>query len=93
MPRRQTEITFNLDGLEELRKKLGDQYVARVGILGGHAARTDEESGLTNSEIGVIHEFGSDNAGIPPRSICLMVRLAIISLVPITLPSFFGVIL
>lgn len=72
MPRRQTEITFNLDGLEELRKKLGDQYVARVGILGGHAARTDEESGLTNSEIGVIHEFGSDNAGIPPRSFLRM---------------------
>lgn len=70
---RSTEISFNLDGLEDIRKKLGDQYIARVGILGSDVARTDDDdSGLTNSELGVIHEFGSETAGIPPRSFLRM---------------------
>lgn len=71
--RAQTTISFNLDGLEALRAKLGDAYVARVGILGANVARkADDDSDLTNSEIGVIQEFGSESANIPPRSFLRM---------------------
>ena len=87
-----TEISLNLTKLNDIRKKLGEDYYARVGILGsdamknhkkggtkydtktGKASRSasKEDSGMTNSEIGVIHEFGSDTAGIPPRSFLRM---------------------
>lgn len=69
----QTEISFNLDGLEDIRRKLGDELVARVGILGSDVARKgDDDTDLTNSEIGVIQEFGSETANIPPRSFLRM---------------------
>lgn len=90
---KQTKINFNLDGLEKFRKTLGNDYVARVGILGANAGAphmetvtagydtktgkairkaSSSESSLTNSEIGVIHEFGSESNGIPPRSFLRM---------------------
>ena len=61
---RQSKITVNLDGLENLVGRLKG-YQARVGVLGGSGART-ESDGMTNAEIGVIHEFGNDK--VPPRS-------------------------
>ncbi len=64
---KQTQIKFNLDGLDNLRKQLGNSYVTRVGILGGKAAREDDAP-MNNAEIGLIHEFGSEGANIPPRS-------------------------
>lgn len=68
-----TRVTANLDKLEAIVKKLGDDYLARVGILGNNAGRMhDEESGMTNSEIGLIHEFGSESNNIPPRSFLRM---------------------
>jgi phage gpG-like protein len=69
---KKSEITFNLDGLEDIRRKFGDSYVARVGILGGDVVRKAGDTGLTNSELGVIHEFGSDTNNIPPRSFLRM---------------------
>lgn len=49
--------------------------VARVGIQGteGDAPHTDEhgdeeDGGLTNLELGTIHEYGVPSAGIPERS-------------------------
>jgi len=69
----QTSISFNLDGLEDIARKLGDSLVARVGILGSDVARKgDDDSDLTNSEIGAIQEFGSETANIPPRSFLRM---------------------
>lgn len=67
---------LELKGLDRLLKALKDSskpYI-RVGILGSDAttAHTDEDgkSGLTNAEIGAIHEFGSENH--PVRSFLRM---------------------
>lgn len=69
----QTRITADLSKLEELVKELGGQYVARVGILGAKAAEPHEGAqGMTNSELGVIHEFGSISRNIPARSFLRM---------------------
>ena len=65
---KQTKIDFNLDGLEELQKQVKG-YKARVGILGSDINRKDA-NGITNSEIGVIHEFGNDK--VPMRSFLRM---------------------
>lgn len=66
----QTKIEFNLKGLDDLRRQMGGAYVARVGILGGKAVRTDS-SPLNNAEIGVIQMFGSYTKKIPPRDFLL----------------------
>jgi len=65
---KQTKINFNLDGLEEIQKQVKG-YKARVGILGRDINRQDA-TGITNSEIGVIHEFGNDD--MPVRSFLRM---------------------
>lgn len=67
---KQTVIRYNLDGLEQLKKAIGDKYVARVGILGAKVSR--EGGPLNNSEIGVIQLFGSITKNIPPRDFLLM---------------------
>lgn len=85
---KQTEIRVNLDGLTKLRKQLGGGVYARIGILGGggehmkvesktikgkfHRVASKTPSGMTNADIGVIQEFGSDTAGIHPRSFLRM---------------------
>lgn len=67
----QTKITFNLKGLENLQKQVGDQYRARVGILGSSAPRTDGGP-LDNATLGVIQMFGSITKNIPPRDFLFM---------------------
>lgn len=69
---KQTKITFNLQGLEDLKKEVGDTYRARVGILGGNAARKDDKSDLDNATLGTIQMFGSVTNKIPPRDFLLM---------------------
>ena len=59
---------MNLDGLEELQKQ-AKGYLARVGILGGDAGK-QHIGGITNSELGVIHEFGNEK--MPIRSFLRM---------------------
>lgn len=68
---KQTKITVNLKGLEDLRKQLGNEYVTRVGVLGGKVSRHDGGP-MTNADIGVVHEFGSESANIPARSFLRM---------------------
>jgi hypothetical protein len=68
---KQTKIDFNLKGLDKLTKDLGDTYRARVGILGSHAART-EDAGLDNATLGIIQMFGSITKNIPPRDFLYM---------------------
>ena len=66
----QTKINFNLNGLNKLTKDAGDMR-ARVGILGSHAARTDD-SGIDNATLGIIQMFGSLTKNIPPRDFLVM---------------------
>lgn len=63
-----TNIKIDLDQLEEMVDGLSKKYTTRVGILGSDVEKTDEESGLTNSEIGFKNEFGSITENIPARS-------------------------
>lgn len=56
-------------GLKKLKEKMSRDLYARVGVLGGSPQRADE---MGNAEIGLIHEFGSAAAGIPPRSFLRM---------------------
>ena len=65
---KQSKLNINLDGLEEIKRE-ATGYRARVGILGGHAART--ENGINNAELGVIQMFGSMTKNIPPRDFLL----------------------
>lgn len=64
---KESKITIDLSGLEELRRQIGAGYYTRVGILGSKTDRTSDDGGTaTNAEIGVMMEFGTED--IPPRS-------------------------
>lgn len=67
----QTKLTVNLDGLEEIKKKVGASMRARVGVLGAHGVRKNGD-GITNAELLLIHMFGSVSRNIPPRDPLLM---------------------
>jgi hypothetical protein len=41
---------------------------ARIGLLDGKGGDEAREGGLTNAQIGAVHEYGSAAAGIPERS-------------------------
>lgn len=69
----QTKIRADLSQLENLLKQIGGEFVARVGVIGSAAGEVhDSESGLTNAELGLIHEFGSESRNIPARSFLRM---------------------
>lgn len=65
---KQTYVRFNLFELEKIRAEVKG-LKARVGILGSDVNRQDA-NGITNSEIGVIHEFGNEK--MPVRSFLRM---------------------
>lgn len=62
-------MTVNLDGLGKIRKELGKDYVAKIGILASGKPQGDHP-GISNVELGIIHEFGNDD--IPARSFLRM---------------------
>ncbi len=65
------KVQGNLDGLNKLTKLLKEDYTLRVGILGSRArSQHDSESGVTNAELGVFHEFGT--VKMPQRSFLWM---------------------
>lgn len=68
----QTKIRYNLEGLEDLQRQVGKQYVTRVGVLAPKMARTPSpghpKQTYDNAEIGAVHEFGSISRKIPARS-------------------------
>jgi hypothetical protein len=66
---KQTKLTMNLDGLDKLVGAMGNDYVARVGVLGSDSARDGD---LTNADLAVIHIFGSIKNNIPPRDFLKM---------------------
>lgn len=47
------------DRLEKLIKDLGKKVTIKVGIIGEKAAEIHADSGLTNAQLGAIHEFGA----------------------------------
>lgn len=68
---KQSKIRVNLDGLEEIKRKVGNTYRTRVGILGSNANRA-ADSGINNATLGVIQMFGSVSRNIPPRDFLTM---------------------
>lgn len=66
---KQTEITFNLKGIDDLTKGMANTYRARVGVLGSHAVRNDDGEGgdIDNATLMLIQMFGSISRNIPPR--------------------------
>lgn len=69
----QTKIRADLSKLESILEQIGGEFVARVGVLGADAGEIhDTDSGLTNSELGLIQEFGSESRNIPARSFLRM---------------------
>lgn len=66
----ESKVKFNMDNLNDLVRSLKGEYVLRVGILGQKASAShDNESGLTNAELGAIHEQPDrDGKKMPRRS-------------------------
>lgn len=62
------DVTLNVKGLDQLLKALKARPpVARVGVLGSKAHRSDGGP-ASNALVGAVHEFGSPARGIPQRS-------------------------
>lgn len=53
--------------LKELSKAAEEPH-ARVGLLDGKGGEETRDGGLTNAQIGGVHEFGSSAAHVPERS-------------------------
>lgn len=68
-------IKYNTDGLESLITRLKTDKVVRVGII-GTKAKSQRKGGMTNAEIGTIHEFGSEDGKHPPQRSFLAEPLA-----------------
>ncbi len=54
--------------LQNLQANFKKKYQAQVGVIGKTAARNDN-SGLTNADVLLIHEYGSITRNIPRRSV------------------------
>ena len=65
-------FTFKFKGdtknLDNLQKQWKQKYQAQVGVIGKTSARNDD-SGLTNADLLLIHEFGVISKNIPRRSV------------------------
>lgn len=60
-------IQSNFKKLEDLNKNAKQKIFAKVGILGDDSNRTNDD-GVTNAEVGLVHEVGSKTRNIPRRS-------------------------
>ncbi len=74
MASKKPSVRFDMTGLQAIAsslQKLDDsKYHVQVGIFGEKTVRKNS-SGLTNAEVGFIHEMGSPTRGIPRRSFLL----------------------
>ena len=66
------KASLNLKGFEALRKGLSAGQYVKVGLFGDHKTQRTGKEPITNLELGIIHEFGSISAHIPPRSFLRM---------------------
>ena len=48
-----------LKNLKHVMRATGQKYSIKVGIIGNEAYQKHEGSGLTNAELGAVHEFGA----------------------------------
>lgn len=68
-------VNFNITELKVIAtslKKLDDEgYRVQIGLFGDKAVRKHEQTGMTNAEIGFVHEMGSHLRHIPRRSFLL----------------------
>lgn len=55
-----------LKSLKNVMKATGQKYSIRVGIIGDKAYHQNKDSGLTNADLGAIHEFGA-TINVTPR--------------------------
>lgn len=61
-------VKLNTDMAEDMAKGFSAKMIAKVGILGSKAARSEEGGDQTNADIGLLHEKGSLVKHIPRRS-------------------------
>lgn len=75
------DVTLQMSDLQSLIRTVeeGKTMYLKVGVLGDYAGRTPDEtgvrrkdSGLTNPEVGLWHEFGSVKRKLPERSFLRM---------------------
>lgn len=65
----QASVKFDMTNLNELIRSLKQNYFLRVGIIGSNAKAEHPNSGLTNAELGTIHEQpDNDGSKMPKRS-------------------------
>lgn len=68
-------VKFNIEKLQVIAtslKKMDDAgYRVQVGLFGDKAVRKNAPAGLTNAEVGFVHEMGSVSRKIPRRSFLL----------------------
>ncbi len=57
--------------LNNFARGMSKDYAVRVGIFGNKSSRKGEGH-ITNPELGAIHEFGTKDGRIPPRSFLRM---------------------
>lgn len=65
------KVEKNLKELNDFVSEMTKNFYIQVGILGSDVNRKDE-NGITNGEIGLIHETGSITKKIPERSFLRM---------------------
>jgi phage gpG-like protein len=63
-------LDVKLDAFNKFSKAITSKGYVKVGILGNRARSS--KSGVSNAEIGVVHEFGSKDGKIQPRSFLRM---------------------
>lgn len=62
------KVKMDFSGWDNLQKNFKNIPTVNVGILGSDGARSDDNTGLTNAEIGARHEFGVLSENLPRRS-------------------------
>lgn len=67
-------IRYDLTKLSNFVKQYNEnKRIVRIGIMGQKASKVhDSITGLTNAEIGTVHEYGSFKRNIPQRSFLWM---------------------
>lgn len=67
-----SNVRLDLSGIEKMMAAISTKKKVRVGVLGDKNQRDDDEEGIGNAGIGLVHEFGSATRNIPARSFLRM---------------------